>query len=108
MDIFYSTLAIPVTTGVSNLFKLRATEREYSGGEGHIVNFSLSWEPQHQHSSNYFISNPYESLHKEISMVTVGCMFCSLYINKTFQRWFFSSIHKSVRNNFSFMPLRAT
>jgi len=27
---------------VSNLFSVRATERKYSGGESHIVNFSLS------------------------------------------------------------------
>jgi len=27
----------------SNLYRAEVTEREYSGGEGHIVNFSLSW-----------------------------------------------------------------
>jgi len=29
--------------GVSNLSRPMATERECLGGEGHIVNFSLSW-----------------------------------------------------------------
>jgi len=28
---------------------------------GRIVNFSLSWGPQHQYCSNYFIPNSYES-----------------------------------------------
>jgi len=45
--------------GVSNFFRRRATEKEYSGGEGHIVNFSLSWRPQDQHFSNYFIPKLY-------------------------------------------------
>jgi len=35
--------------GVSNLFRPTATERKYSGGEGHIVNFSLIWGLQHQY-----------------------------------------------------------
>jgi len=48
-------------------------------GKGHIVNFSLCWEPQHQYFSNYFILNLYESLHNEVPIGTAGCMFC---INK--------------------------
>jgi len=47
-------------------------------GEGHIVNFSLSWEPQHQYFSNYFIPNSHESLHNEVPIITADCMFYSM------------------------------
>jgi len=39
--------------------------------EDHIVNFSLSWGPQYQYFSNYFILNSYESLHNKVQIVTL-------------------------------------
>jgi len=59
---------------------------EYSSREGHIVNFSLSWGSQYQYFSNYFIPNPYDSLHNEVSIITAGYMFCSMCINKAFKK----------------------
>jgi len=62
---------------VSNLSRPRATKREYSGDESYIVN--LSW-------GGHIIK----------LTVTVGCMFCSMCRNKTFERWFFTLIHAYV------------
>jgi len=65
MLFLYSTLSL---AGASNLFRLKATEREYSEGGGHIVNFSLMQRggAQHQHFSNYFIPKLNESLHYQV------------------------------------------
>jgi len=46
----------------------RATEKEYYGGEGHILILSLSF-------SNYLFPNSYESLHNIVPIVTAGCRF---------------------------------
>jgi len=50
-------------TGVSNLFKPRATEREYLGEEGHMLNFSLSWGATASVIFKMLYANSYESLH---------------------------------------------
>jgi len=34
----------------------------------------------------YFVPNSYESLHNEVPIVTAGCMFYIMCINKTFKR----------------------
>lgn len=58
---------------VSNLFRPSATEGEYSGGDGHIANFSLCWGGGATASvfSNYFIPKLYESLHNQMPIVTI-------------------------------------
>jgi len=43
---------------VSNLFRPSATEGEYSGGDGHIANFSLCWGGrQHQYFPTTLFQN---------------------------------------------------
>jgi len=46
--------------------------------------------------ANYFIPSFYELLHNKLQIVTAGCMFCSVSINKIFKRCFF-------RYNFLYM-----
>jgi len=60
---------------VSNYFRAKTTEMEYSSREGNIVNFSVSCRSQYQYFSNYFIPNSYDSLHNEVLIVTAGCMY---------------------------------
>jgi len=59
---------------VSNIFRARATERECSSGEGHIVNCSLGWGPQLGVTD--FIPNFYESLLNDVIIVTAGFVAC--------------------------------
>jgi len=65
-----------------------------------VVNFSLSWGPQHQHFSNYFILNPRESLHNNVPIVTAGCMFLAYTNLRLLKGGFSTLIHIYVQKNF--------
>jgi len=78
--------------GVSNLSRPMATERECLGGEGHIVNFSLSWGGGAALVIFKILSS--KLLLKTTQLISYCIlMLCSRYINKTFKMYFPTLIH---------------
>jgi len=50
---------------------------------------NLLLETSYANFSNYLISNSYELSHNEVSIITAGWLFCSMYIIRTYKRWSF-------------------